>query len=58
MLRVPVRPGSNIATIIEVAARNQLLKFQGHNSARAFQERLNKAIAEARPTKFEIDVIE
>ncbi len=58
MLKLPVRPGRNIATIIEVAARNQLLKFQGHNSARAFQERLNKAIAEARPRAFEIDVIE
>ncbi len=58
MLKLPVRPGRNIATIIEVAARNQLLKFQGHNSARAFQEQLNKAIAEARPRAFEIDVIE
>ena len=58
MLKLPVRPGRNIATIIEVSARNQLLKFQGHNSARAFQEQLNKAIAEARPRAFEIDVIE
>ena len=48
-LRLPVRPGRNVATIIEVAARNQLLKFQGHHSAREFQERLNRAIAEARP---------
>ncbi|HTJ41810.1 MAG TPA: HPr(Ser) kinase/phosphatase [Kofleriaceae bacterium] len=49
-LRVPVRPGRNVATIIEVAARNQLLKIQGHHSAREFQETLNRAIAEARPT--------
>jgi HPr kinase/phosphorylase len=48
-LRVPVRPGRNVATIIEVAARNQLLKIQGHHSAREFQETLNRAIAEARP---------
>jgi HPr kinase/phosphorylase len=58
MLTLPVRPGRNIATLIEVAARNQLLKFQGHNSAQAFQERLNKAIAEARPQSFEVDLIE
>lgn len=43
---VPVRPGRNMTTIIEVAARNQLLKLQGHHSARAFAERLNRAIAE------------
>ncbi|MDY7227549.1 HPr(Ser) kinase/phosphatase [Hyalangium rubrum] len=43
---VPVRPGRNMATIIEVAARNQLLKHQGHHSAREFAERLNRAIAD------------
>lgn len=58
MLRLPVRPGRTMATIIEVAARNQLLKIQGHHSARAFQERLNRAIAEARPNSYDIDVIE
>jgi HPr kinase/phosphorylase len=40
-LRVPVRPGRNLATIIEVAARNQLLKIQGTHSARAFRETLD-----------------
>lgn len=49
MLRIPIRPGRNITSIIEVAARNQLLKLQGKHSAREFQERLNKAIEEARP---------
>lgn len=58
-VRLPVRPGRNIATIIEVAARNQLLKLQGHNSAKEFQERLNRAIAEARPQSgFDVDGIE
>jgi HPr kinase/phosphorylase len=58
-VRLPVRPGRNIATIIEVAARNQLLKLQGHNSAKEFQERLNRAIAEARPQRgFDVDGIE
>jgi HPr kinase/phosphorylase len=45
MLMVPVRPGRNMTTIIEVAARNHLLKLQGHHSAKEFQERLNRAIA-------------
>ncbi|MHB8420201.1 MAG: HPr(Ser) kinase/phosphatase [Myxococcales bacterium] len=46
MLVVPVRPGRNMTTIIEVAARNHLLKLQGHHSALEFQEKLNRAIAE------------
>jgi HPr kinase/phosphorylase len=45
---VPVRPGRNLTTLIEVAARNHLLKLQGHHSARDFAERLNRAIAEGR----------
>jgi HPr kinase/phosphorylase len=57
-LRIPVRPGRSVATIIEVAARNQLLKFMGHNSALAFQERLNRAIAEAKPEAFDGDMVE
>jgi HPr kinase/phosphorylase len=43
---VPVRPGRNMTTIIEVAGRNHLLKLQGHYSAREFAERLNRAIAD------------
>lgn len=39
-LRTPVRPGRNIPTIIEVAARNQLLKLMGYNSAREFDRKL------------------
>ena len=49
MLRVPIRPGRNIASIIEVAARNTLLKLQGKHSAREFQERLNQALLAVRP---------
>jgi len=45
MMVVPVRPGRNMTTIVEVAGRNHLLKLQGHHSAREFQERLNRAIA-------------
>ena len=44
---VPVRQGRNLSTIIEVGARNHLLKLQGHHSAREFAERLNHAIAQS-----------
>ena len=44
LLRIPVSPGRNITSIIEVAARNQLLKIRGHHSARRFQRTLDKAI--------------
>ncbi len=46
-ITIPVRPGRSMTTIIEVAARNHLLKLQGHHSARQFQERLDHAILEA-----------
>ncbi|MFA5700267.1 MAG: HPr(Ser) kinase/phosphatase [Desulfuromonas sp.] len=46
LLKVPVCSGRNIASIIEVAARNQLLKEMGYNSAREFQDRLEKRMAE------------
>lgn len=47
-LRLPVRPGRNIATLIEVAARNQLLKAQGIHSARAFRDHLEREAGLAR----------
>ena len=43
-LRVPVRPGRNMATIIEVAARNHLLKKTGRHSARELQDALMQRI--------------
>ena len=48
-LILPVRPGRSTTTIIEVAARNQLLKQQGVHSARAFQERFHLSISEQTP---------
>jgi HPr kinase/phosphorylase len=44
VVRLPVRPGRNLATLIEVAARNQLLKLQGTHSARAFRDQLHRAM--------------
>jgi len=46
LLRIPVRPGRNITTIIEVAARNHILKEMGYHSAIEFQDRLEKRMAE------------
>lgn len=42
--RIPVSPGRNIATIVEVAARNQLLKIMGYHSALEFKKKLDFAI--------------
>jgi HPr kinase/phosphorylase len=53
-VQIPVRPGRNIAAIIEVASRNYLLKLQGHHSAREFQDKLNKEIVANSKRKKEI----
>ncbi len=50
MLTIPVRPGRNLSSLVEVAARNQLLKLQGHHSARDFQRRIESRIAAAEPS--------
>lgn len=42
---LPVRANRNIATIVEVAARNQLLKLKGYHSARAFQKNILEIIS-------------
>ncbi|MBN2723582.1 MAG: HPr(Ser) kinase/phosphatase [Deltaproteobacteria bacterium] len=41
---LPVRPGRSLGTIIEVAARDQLLKQRGINSFELFQNKLNQAL--------------
>ncbi|MCA1021318.1 HPr(Ser) kinase/phosphatase [Halobacillus litoralis] len=41
---IPVRPGRNLAVIIEVAAMNFRLKRMGVNAAEEFSERLTKVI--------------
>lgn len=43
-IKIPVRPGRNVTTIVEVAARNHLLKLRGHFSAQDFQESLNNEL--------------
>lgn len=40
MIRMPVAPGRNLAILVEVAARNQLLRTRGHHAARELAARL------------------
>ena len=48
LIRMPVAPGRNIAILVEVAARNQLLRSRGHHAARALAERLEQTLREQR----------
>ncbi len=45
---IPVRPGRDIARLIQVAALDQKLKSLGHNAAREFNERLIERMHTAR----------
>jgi len=52
LMRLPVASGRNLAILIEIAARNELLKSQGYDAAREFTERVDAEIARnARPAK-------
>ncbi|GMR04732.1 MAG: HPr(Ser) kinase/phosphatase [Thermodesulfobacteriota bacterium] len=44
-LKVPVSPGRSVASIVEVAARNQILKIMGKYSARELEAELSEAIS-------------
>lgn len=44
LIRMPVAPGRNLATLIEVAARNQLLRSRGLNAARDLVTRLERQL--------------
>ena len=41
---IPVRPGRDLATMIEVAARNQLLRAGQINSSQDFSRRLSRQV--------------
>jgi HPr kinase/phosphorylase len=47
-ITLPVRPGRSMTTIVEVAARNHLLKRSGMHTARDFQRRLAREISRAK----------
>lgn len=45
-LTIPVRPGRNLAVILEVAAMNQRQKFMGFNAALEFTKQINRHLDE------------
>ena len=47
LIRMPVAPGRNIAILVEVAARNQLLRSRGVHAARALAEKLDQRLRAA-----------
>jgi HPr kinase/phosphorylase len=53
MLSIPVTPARNLTTIIEVAARNYLLKVMGYDSALEFEKKLLHRIEERRRERYE-----
>jgi len=49
MLRIPVSPGRDMGVILEVAARNHLLKQSGHHAAKRFVAELSEELGAEPP---------
>lgn len=47
LIRMPVAPGRNVAMLVEVAARNSLLRSRGRHAAQRLAERLENRLARA-----------
>jgi len=47
LIRMPVAPGRSVAILVEVAARNQLLRSRGRHAARDLALRLERRLREA-----------
>ena len=43
-LKIPVSPGRSVSPIVEVAARNQILKIMGHHSAKNLEAELHRSM--------------
>jgi len=50
-IKMPVALGRNVSMLVEIAARNHVLKIQGHHSAREFAQKLEQQLARNRPGK-------
>src|SRR5206468_2456973 len=48
LVTVPLNPGKNLTVVCEVVAINHLLRYSGVDSARSFNDRLLKRLAERR----------
>jgi HPr kinase/phosphorylase len=46
LIRMPVAPGRSVANLVEVAARNQVLRSRGHHAARELANRLDQRLRE------------
>jgi HPr kinase/phosphorylase len=56
LIRMPVAPGRNLAILVEVAARNQLLRARGSNAARDLAARLEAQLqGQGSPTHLDAD---
>jgi HPr kinase/phosphorylase len=58
LIRMPVAPGRNIAILVEVAARNQLLRARGHHAARILAARLEETLRQAATLSAFPDIVE
>jgi len=50
-IRMPVALGRNVANLVEIAARNHVLKLQGTHSAREFARKLEEQLERSRSVK-------
>lgn len=57
-INMPVAPGRNLSMLVEVAARNQLLKYKGINVAKRISKKLDRALKkqEKKPSFSNINV--
>jgi HPr kinase/phosphorylase len=56
LIRMPVAPGRSVAILVEVAARNQLLRSRGHHAALELAARLDRTLRDHRlPSRDEED---
>ena len=54
LITMPVAPGRNLATLVEVAVRIQMLKGQGYNSSRDFFRKLDARLKAPQPPSDEV----
>jgi HPr kinase/phosphorylase len=55
VIRMPVAPGRNVAMLVEVAARNQLLRMKGRHAARELASRVDRHLRDLASEEAEID---
>jgi HPr kinase/phosphorylase len=56
-IRLPVRPGRSMASILEIAARNELMRRSGVHAARDFFSRLNLSLVGSSPDTDDADSV-